>query len=200
MLKCEDLPTDSLDVIDYSAAKKAIDLELLNQKENHQTIYGLVRQHCTEPVKTKVKSHSGYAAVEASLNGIDLLKIIKLICFDIEDEKYIPQKVHESKESFYMLSQGDSSLTDYYNRFNNVVAVIEQCGASLGLDPLIQKLVCKDFEYLATSTDPDVLAAIKNNHTREYTLAVGLILGSDQRRYASMISDYKNAHLAGHDE
>lgn len=188
-----------LDVIDYSASKKKIDMELLNQKENHQTIYGLVWQHCTDPLKSKVKSHSDYASIESSLNGIELLKIVKLICFDIEDEKYIPQKVHESKEAYYALRQGATTLSEYYTRFKNQVTVIEQCGASIGSDPLIRKLVCKDFSINEATTDTTELTTIQKE-TREYTLAVALILGADMNRYGNMITDYKNAHLAGRDE
>ena len=36
------------------------------------------------------------------LNGIDLLRVITLIYFNIEEEKYVPQKVHEVKAAFHM--------------------------------------------------------------------------------------------------
>jgi hypothetical protein len=35
--------------------------------------------------------------IEEELNVIKLLRVIKLICFNIEDEKYAPQKVHEKR-------------------------------------------------------------------------------------------------------
>jgi hypothetical protein len=54
----------------------------------------------------KIKAHRDYQTIEQALNGIDLLCIIKLICFNIEDKKYVPQKVHETKAAFYALKQG----------------------------------------------------------------------------------------------
>jgi hypothetical protein len=48
----------------------------------------------------KIKAHHDYQAIEEDLNGIELLRVIKLICFNIEDEKYAPQKLHETKAAF----------------------------------------------------------------------------------------------------
>ena len=58
---------------------------------------------CTESmVHAKIK----YLSIEASLNGIDPWKVINLICFNTEDEKYVPLKVHEAKVALYALRQG----------------------------------------------------------------------------------------------
>jgi hypothetical protein len=43
----------------------------------------------------KIKVHRDYPTIEQALDGIELLKIIKLICFNMKDEKYAPQKAHE---------------------------------------------------------------------------------------------------------
>jgi hypothetical protein len=51
----------------------------------------------------KIKAHRNYKTIEQALNGIDLLQVIKLICFNIEDEKYVLQKVYETKAAFYAL-------------------------------------------------------------------------------------------------
>ena len=71
-----------------------------------------------------------YQVISKALNGIDLLKVIKLICFNIEDEKYIPQKVCEVKQALYALKQGKESDQAYQTKFTNTVQVIDQCGAS----------------------------------------------------------------------
>ena len=70
----------------------------------------------------KIKSHGEYLAIEVSLNDIDLLKVIKLICFkDIKDEKYVALKVHEVKAAFYALTkQGRDSDQVYQTKFLTV--------------------------------------------------------------------------------
>jgi hypothetical protein len=84
-------PPDVLDISDYQNAKKIVDYQVQHQTENCQRIFSLVWQHqCTESMHAKIKAHCDYPAIEQALNGIDLLRIIKLICFNIEDEKYAP--------------------------------------------------------------------------------------------------------------
>jgi hypothetical protein len=82
------------------------------------------------------QAHPDYQVIGEELNGIELLRVIKLICFNIEDEKYAPQKVNETKDALYALKQGRDSDQAYQIKFMNTVQVIEQCGASLGEDTL----------------------------------------------------------------
>jgi hypothetical protein len=190
---------DTLDISDYQSAKKIVDYQLLNQKENRNKVYSLVWQQCTESMHAKIKSNKDYKDIEEALDGIRLLKIIKLICFNIEDEKYAPQKVHESKAAFYALKQGRDTDQVYQTKFLNTVQVIEQCGASLGEDPMIRTLVCKDLDYSPTTTDATEKAEITKT-VRDYTLGTAFILGADPERYSSMLRGLKNASLAGRDE
>ena len=106
-------PPDALDIRDYQSAKKSVDYQILNQLENRQKLFSLVWQQCTEPMHAKIKAHRDYQAIEQSLNSIKLLRVIKLICFNIEDGKYVPQKVHETKAAFYHLKQGKETDQAY---------------------------------------------------------------------------------------
>ncbi|WP_288992070.1 hypothetical protein [uncultured Marinobacter sp.] len=192
-------PPDALDISDYQSAKKTVDYQILNQKENRQKLFSLVWQQCTEPMHAKIRAHRDYQAIEQALNGIELLRVIKLICFNIEDEKYVPQKVHETKTAFYNLKQGKETDQAYQIRFMNTVQVIEQCGASLGEDPLTRTMVCKDLNYNTGTIVASEITEISKT-VRDYTLGAALILGADPRRYSGMIRGLKNASLAGRDE
>ena len=118
-------PPDVLDISDYQSAKKTVDYQILHQLENRQKLFSLVWQQCTDSMHAKIKSHRDYHSIEQALDGIELLRVIKLICFHIEDEKYIPQKVHETKAAFYHLKQGRDSDQAYHIKFMNTVQVIE---------------------------------------------------------------------------
>jgi hypothetical protein len=147
----------------------------------------------------KIKAHRDYKAIEQALNGIDLLRVIKLICFNIEDKKDVPQKVDETKDAFYALRQGRDSDQAYKIKFMNTVQVIEQCGASLGKDPLTGAIVCKDLGFQTNTTTATEITEITKN-VRDYTLGAALLLGADPDRYISMIRGLKNASLAGRNE
>jgi hypothetical protein len=112
---------DVLDISDYQSAKKSVDYQAQNQSENRQNVFSLMWQQYTEPMHAKIKAHQDYHVIEEELNGIELLRVIKLICSNIEDEKYAPQKVHETKAVFYALKQGRYSDQEYQIKFMNTV-------------------------------------------------------------------------------
>jgi hypothetical protein len=154
-------PINVLDISDYQSAKKIVDYKVQYQTKNRQKVFSLVWQQCTESMHAKIKAHRDYTAIEQERNGIDLLQVIKLICLDIEDENYVPQKVHETKPPFYALvRQGRDSDQTYQIKFLNTIQVIEQCGASLGEDPLIRLMVCKDLGFQPTKTTATKMAEI----------------------------------------
>ena len=134
-------PPDALDISDYQSAKKIVDYQVQHQTEKRQKLFSLVWQQCAESMHGKIKAHREHQIIEQALNRIELLRIIRLICFNVEDEKCIPQKVHESKAAFYHLKQGKDSDQAHQIKFMNTVQVIEQCGASLGEDPMTRAVV-----------------------------------------------------------
>jgi hypothetical protein len=190
------IPSDVLDISDYQSARKIVDYQTHNQSENRQKFFSLVCQQCTESMHAKIKAHRDYQAIEEKLNGIELLRVIKLICFNIEDEKYAPHKVHETKADFYALKQGRDSEQAYQIKFMTTVQVIEKCGASLGEDPLTRTIVCKHLGFRASTTIATKVAEITKK-VREYSLGTAMILGDDPDHCSSMIRCLKNASLAG---
>jgi hypothetical protein len=119
-----------------------------------------VWQQCTESMHANIKAHRDYQGIEEELNGIELLRVIKLICFNIEDEKYAHHKVHERKANFYALKQGRDSDQAYQIKLMKTVQVIEQCGASLGEDPLTRTIVCKHLGFWANTMTVTEVAEI----------------------------------------
>jgi hypothetical protein len=188
-----------LDISDYQSAKKSVDYQTQNQSENRQKCFSLVWKQSTESIHAKIKAHRDYKVIEEELNGIELMRVIKLICFNIEDEKYAPQKVHEIKAGFYALNQGRDSDQAYQINFMNTVQVIEQCGASLGEDPLTRTMVCKHLSFCANTTITTEMVEITKK-VRDYTLGTVMILGGDPDHYSIMIRGLNNSSLAGRDE
>jgi hypothetical protein len=192
-------PPDAPDISDCQSEKKIVDCQMQHQTENRQKIFSLVWQQCTESMHAKIKAHRDHHNIEHALDGIDLLRVIKLICFNIEDEKCAPQKVHETKAAFYNMKQGKDSDQACQIKFMNTVQVIEQCGASLGEDPLTRTMVCKDLGFNTGATNATELKEITTK-ARDHTLGAALSLGADPDRHSSMIRGLKNASLAGRDE
>jgi hypothetical protein len=119
------IPPDVLNISDYQSAKKIVDYQAQNQSENRQKVFSLVWQQCTESMNAKIKARRYYQVIDEELNGIELLRVIKLIFFNNEDIKYAPQKLHVTKAAFYALKQGRDSDQAYQIKFMNTVQVIE---------------------------------------------------------------------------
>jgi hypothetical protein len=88
------VPPDALCIGDCQSAKKIVDCQIQHQSENCQKLFSLVWQQCADSMRAKIKAHRDPQTTEHTLSGIELLRIIKLICFNAEDEKHVPQKVH----------------------------------------------------------------------------------------------------------
>jgi hypothetical protein len=183
---------DVLDIIYYQSSKKSVDYQSQNHSDNRQKVFSIVCQQCTKSMHAKIKAHRDYQVIDEELNGIELLRVIKLICFNIEDEKYAPHKVHETKADFYALKQGRDSDQAYQIKFMNTVQDIEQCGASLVEYPLTRTIVCKHLGFRANTAIATEVAEI-TKRVREYTMGTSMILGADPDTYSSMIRGLKKA-------
>jgi hypothetical protein len=78
---------DALDISDYQSAKKIMDYQIQNQLDNRQKVFSLVWKQCTESLHAKIKAHRDYQVIEEELNGIELLRVIKLICVVIKESE-----------------------------------------------------------------------------------------------------------------
>jgi hypothetical protein len=180
----------------YVSRLKFFDMLKQTQKENHEKVFSLAWEQCTEQLRSALRSHKDFQTIKTNLDGIALLRVIKLICFHIEDEKFIPVKAHEALKAYYSLSQGNESAQIYHTRFLNTVKVIDQCGASLGEDPMTRAMVCEKLQLLTDSTNSAELLEI-TKAARDYKLAMGLLLNSDPKRYNAMLIRLKNNFMAG---
>ena len=165
-----------------------------------ENLYFLVLGQCTEALKARDEAHPDFSMVSDVLNGVTLLSIIKAICFNFQEQKFIAQSVIETTCRFYSTKQHkNETVTHYYERYQNQLAVLEQCGGSVGADYGIQKLFFEEKGINPATASPEeykmVLAA-----TREQILAMGFLLGADPERYGAMTCDYESAFTAGQNE
>jgi hypothetical protein len=162
-----------------------------------QKLYSLVLGQCTDALVARVEAHSKYTTASVARDGIELLSIIKSICFNFQDQKYVPQSIYESKKRWYKIEQGRSEpLTQYYERYQNNVEVIEQCGGTVGYEEGVKSMVCTEEGISETTTDVGELKLVLNK-TKERMLATGFIMGADEARYKSMILEFENSYTMG---
>lgn len=169
--------------------------------DNHiQQLYALVYGQCSEAMLARVEAHPEFGDVSGRRNGIELLQIIRGICFNFQDQKYVPQSIYEGKLRLHNLRQGRNETTaSYYERYQNQVNVVIQSGGSIGLEDGLVNMICRERQVIRANVTAQEMEGILAE-TKERTLAVGFILGADQYRYGSIVTSLENAHTAGRDE
>jgi hypothetical protein len=104
-------------------------------EQNVKTICSLVLEQCTDAMRARLESQSGYRTIEDESKGIELLKMIRTIMFNFQSQRYGPWALHEAKVRFLTFKQ-DKHMTcaEYQKRFLNNVQVLLHCLGDIGTD------------------------------------------------------------------
>ena len=106
----------------------------------------------------RVEAHKEFVTINESRNGIYLLKVIKSICFNFQDQMYVVQSIYEAKHRFYTLQQGKyETVGQYFDKHQNNLQILEQCGGTVGDDEGVHSLVFKKLMIDPATTDTDEL-------------------------------------------
>ena len=163
--------------------------------ENIRTLYSIIWGQCTEAMKAKLESMTEFQGASLYNNGVELLKIVKTVCFNFASQKYLPQAIHEAKRRFYQQCQGKyMNAQDYLEQFTNHVDVLTHVGAVIGPDTSI---VASLAGMNATTGLPNPATDAHRIEARELYLAVSFLLGADRARYGKLIEDLENNFLQG---
>jgi hypothetical protein len=68
---------------------------------------------------------------------------------------YLPHSVHSIISEFYNIAQGKRSNQEFYDEFNNLIAAVDECGASLGKHPTIYREVISEIAQDDTNPTPE---------------------------------------------
>ena len=124
---------DQAEKFEWEQAMKEVIRKRREVKNQVQQLYSLVTGQCTEAMMARVEAHPDYEVTNDARDGVALLRIIRSICFDFQEQKFIQQSVHEALQRFYALKQAKhETVAQYYERFQNQLDVLNQIGASVG--------------------------------------------------------------------
>jgi hypothetical protein len=151
-------------------------------------------------MKAKVRSHHDFVAIKLALDGIKLLQVIKLICYNIEDDKFGPLTAHQSKKAYYNVRQGRNETNQsYLNRLMSSKQICDQCGSGVGIDELTRRTVYENLKLSPKTTNAAEIATIDEG-TTDLVLATSLIAGADNFCFSELKRGLENGTLSGRDE
>ena len=93
--------------------------------------YSIVFGQCTYELQQKPENKPEWPTIRDTQSVLDILELIKVTSFKLEDEKYLPLSIHNAKSVYYGFDQGSLSLNDYREKFMNVVEVATSYGNQL---------------------------------------------------------------------
>jgi hypothetical protein len=181
-----DDPADNASLMDKRKWQKRVDSMVVKEdrfEEDLKKLFSLIWGQCTKYLCAKLEAKDGYEQMKTDYDTIELLRSIKDCVFKFSDQKYAAHSLHEAVRKFHNAHQEKSSNAQtYYQRFKNLIDVVEHCGGTLGNH---QGLINKKLEewglpYRAASTAERDLA---KSEVKEEFLACAFLLGADQKRY-----------------
>ena len=128
--KGEKIVKSANDQITYSQ-KKEFDYEMqayVKRKQNlanhKEKAYWIIWDQCSEPLQNKIKNSPKWPNISANQNCIDLVKLIKMLVYKYEEDQYMPLSIFNAKSAFYMFNQGNMALSDYREKYSNLIQVL----------------------------------------------------------------------------
>jgi hypothetical protein len=163
----------------------------LQLEENIQALYSLVWGQCTDIMLQRIEALDTFANMSDTKNGLELLRAIKNISYNVQHQKKLSQALHESKRWYYALTQTRQITTQVYlEQYRNIVDVLKYSGASVGLEPgLIYEFAIernKTLEQLSEDNKVEI---------QEWYHAMAFLLGADRSWFGKLIEDLKNEFL-----
>jgi Zinc knuckle len=140
-------------------------------------------------MRQRVEATESYIEISENGDAIELLKIIKNICFSFQTQKYPILALHEAKKRFYNCTQfRNQSIQAYLEMFQNNLDVIKYIGGSIGIDPILYK-----------EEEGESRSSESNNDAYQCYIATAFMIGADRNRFGTLLDKLQNDHLQGYD-
>ncbi len=129
-------PEDDASFTEKRKWQKRVDSTVMKEDqfdEDIKKVFSLIWGQCTDYLRAKLEAKDGYEEMKTDYNTIELLKNIKDCVFKFTDQKYPAHSLHEAVRKFHNAHQDKANNAQtYYQRFKNLIDVVEHCGGTLG--------------------------------------------------------------------
>jgi hypothetical protein len=157
--------------------------------KNLPKLYNLIWGQCSDPLQARLESMTEFTVIGQSMNGIELLKLLRLVAYHYEPQLFKPLAIDNAIVKYVMLKQGKHTTpADFLEQFRNNLNVLDAVGATIGPHAGI----------LASYTGGEREANVVDKAAaREQSIAVAFLNKVDKTRYGRMLEDLKNSYLLG---
>lgn len=151
-------------------------------------VFAIIWKQCTPIMKDRIRSTASYKSIREQTNIIGLLELIRSSTMQRELGKEPSQTLRDATVEFYGFRQVNMSVSDYHQKFQDLLAVLEDLAGPIGQDNLRTELYLgKPVSSASTAEVATARAAC-----REMYLATCFIDGADKKRYSELKNRIKN--------
>jgi hypothetical protein len=145
-----------------------------------------------------------YKDMHLNKDSLMLLKTIKGLTFQFDGEKEYEMSLVDAMDKLYRMFQTrEMSNTQFRDKFNNLIDIIEHYGGSVGVhrkvteDLLAENTgdVYYNMNWRSTYTDTQIQEAIEKG--KEKILARMFLARADKNRYGQMMAKLQNDYVTG---
>jgi hypothetical protein len=151
-------------------------------------------------MRARLESNNDFKGVMEASDAIELLCMIRDICFNFLSQKSPALSIHESMRKFYMQKQGKQMTCDaYLDQFTNSKDIVEHVGRILAAHPTLGDDV---LEELGREREMALVRQMvwASSKAKERYLATAFLCGADRDRYQELLVGMENSYLKGVDE
>lgn len=170
--------------------------------QNKGKLYGIVWGKCTEAMRGKLQMCPNFENYEKTDDVVSLLKHIRSICFGFPPDMNVYTILHKVKRAYSKLYQFNSESTYYYyERFKDIVDMINYYGGDIGCDRGLIRDVAKsngekDWETIDFGHEKYKEFSLI---AQERMYAMDFLLSLDHDRFGTLRDHLHNSYCLGTD-
>ena len=165
-------------------------------QENIKRLWALVWGQCSDTIWTQLQASDTYNEMHTASDGLRLLIAIKDLMFNVQEQNYVPLSIHLAKRQFFLLSQGQNTVGEYYEQFKNQTDVLTHIGAGIGDDEAIMKQVLRN-QGINVDEATDAQEEDAETEGTQWYLTLAFLMGSDRSRFGRLLEKPENDFTAG---
>mmetsp|Transcript_26895 Transcript_26895/g.38143 ORF Transcript_26895/g.38143 Transcript_26895/m.38143 type:complete len:435 (+) Transcript_26895:354-1658(+) len=206
-LRFEDIPDPTVPEDTKDIVK--IEIWKLQQKEAHarrndrqdviNAAYSIVRKQCSEALWNRVESHKRYAIVQANMDVIELLKLIRNALYTGATTRNSCVSTQDALIKLFTFKQSKPMQNaDYLKKFKELTELVAFHGTIIGIEDARVNEILKTVANNTNMPTPEEIQLAKDK-AQEQFFAILLIQQADKVRFRQLIADLENSFIMGED-
>ena len=165
-------------------------------KSNVKKLYNVIWSQCSKTMQTKVQATHGFEKMEKKKKVVKLLKKIKGIMYNFDENEYLPTSLNSAVMAIYQCYQGkNESNASYLARFRHHLETLKYYGGNIGKhhSTLVKEMKMDLVKYNPETHRPGNKKYEKySEKAKNRVIAEIFLKNADKERYGKLIADVEN--------